>query len=118
VTAAFDRYGIRQGERPTPNDLIASWRQLREEAKVVDIRFVRGLSRFIHYCSSRAIAPDQVDDSVMESFGAFLPARPCTGSLPRYRQMRCGIALSTIDAWPRCCKLSYRNCSAPLIAFR
>jgi len=123
VTAALDRYGIRKGERPTPSDLIAAWRQLREEAKLIDIRFVRGLSRFIHYCSSRAIAPNEVDDSVMESFGAFL-AGETLHRKPRHAHRRTCVlwnrAVNVIDAWPRQVVEipSYRNCfSLPLMAF-
>jgi integrase len=102
--AVFRRYGIRQGSRPAPSDLTNDWRRLRKAAHQTDIRFVRGLSRFIHYCSVEGVAPDEVDDAVMQTFATFLADRTLHRKPRRVHQRTCVLwnrAVRQIDCWPK-----------------
>jgi integrase len=123
VMAGFKRYGIRQGARQAPSDLTDDWRRLRVAAQRTDIRFVRGLSRFIHYCSVQAILPDDVDDAVMRTFGAFLSDRTLHRKPRHVHRRTCVLwnrAVQQVETWPRRIVIipGYRDTfSLPLNAF-
>jgi hypothetical protein len=123
VMAVFDRYGIRRGGRPAPSDLSGDWRRLRDTAGRLDIRFVRGLSRFIHYCSAHAFAPESVDDAVMQSFASFLSDRTLHRKPRHVHRRTCVLwnrAVRQIESWPKRIVTipGYRDTfSLPLTAF-
>ena len=104
VMTAFKRYGIRQGARPAPSDLRDDWRRLREVAHQADIRFVRGLSRFIHYCSVQEVSPDEIDDAVMQAFLTFLVERTLHRKPRHVHRQTCVLwnrAVQQIESWPK-----------------
>lgn len=81
--------------------LTADWQALRD--RLSEDRLAHGLSRFIGACSARGIAPDAVDDAVLERFAQWLRqetfvAKP-NGVLRRTAQLW-NRAADTVAGWP------------------
>jgi integrase len=72
LAAAFDASGLRPMLRTADVELDEAWTKLFET--VTDPRVRNGLSRFARWASLRRIAPEAVDDAIIERFVAELEA--------------------------------------------
>jgi integrase len=72
LAAAFDASGLRPMLRTADVELDEAWSRLFEP--VTDRRVRNGLSRFARWASLRQIAPEAVDDAIIERFVAELQA--------------------------------------------
>jgi hypothetical protein len=78
------------------------WEALR--GRLPDRRFASGLSRFMSYCTARAIAPASVTAGTFVAFGAELEAHSLSrdpGGLHRDSCKLWNTAAATITGWPR-----------------
>jgi len=100
VAFALRRYGA-PSRAPLPRDLTPRWRALQNAIK--DVRLKRGLSRFMHYCSFRAIEPDKVSDEASEDFVAYLRERTFVKKPERIHRSTCVLwnrAAKVVPGWP------------------
>lgn len=58
----------REGTGRTP--LTPAWQDIAD--RLSEVRLKRGLSRFVHFCASRGIAPEAVSDSAVDAFSSYL----------------------------------------------
>ena len=99
-------FALRRYEAPTraplPKDLAADWARMRL-CLGGEIRLMRGLSNLIHWCSREGIAPDRVDDAVMERYLEDLRARSLKGRPEKRFREVCRLwnrAAETCPGWP------------------
>ena len=101
VTFALGRYGAKR-RAPLPRDLMPSWRTL--QGKIHDVRLQRGLSRFIHFCSARGIAPEEVSDVAANDFVAYLREETFHRKPERLHRQTCVLwnrAVDKVAGWPQ-----------------
>jgi integrase len=99
---ALGRYGA-PTRAPLRKDLSPAWAKLREITDP-DPKFTRGLSNFMHFCSSRGISPDSVNDVVMTHYHEDLVARSLKRNPDRLYRHACKLwseAVHEFEDWPR-----------------
>ncbi len=99
---ALDRYSA-PTRSPLRKDLVDDWARLRDIVDQ-DPKFLRGLSNFIHFCSSRSIPPESVNDDVMTHYHEDLVARSLKRNPDRLYRQVCKLwneAINKFVAWPQ-----------------
>lgn len=104
VRAAFKHAGLTQVPGRSRTPLSAAWAELFRHISNPKTRY--GLSRFARYCSERGIAPEAVDDAVLEAFRNDLVERAVVNHPDEIHRNTCVLwnkARRTIPVWPPQC---------------
>jgi hypothetical protein len=94
------RHGMSGGARERI-PVSPEWRAL--QARLADKRMRNGLSRFMRFCSARALPPEAVDDAVMMAFRAWAETEtlvPDVNDLLRRTSRLWNEACRTVPGWP------------------
>lgn len=87
----------RRSQMPLPSP----WRDLLDR---MEDRYQRcALSRVARYCAGQGIAPEQVDDAIIASFGRTLLSRSLVDRPKQVHRDACrawNLAVDTVDGWP------------------
>ena len=94
------RYGVTTAPRRTP--LAPAWQDFY--GRLPDKRMTSGLSRFFRYCSGRGIAPEAVDDGVLQDFVTWLDEATFARKPRDIHRRTCRLwneAADSISGWPQ-----------------
>lgn len=102
VTYALKRYGAAT-RAPMRKDLFAEWAAIMEMFDGVEPKFRRGLSSFIHFCNSNAIAPTAVNDAAFARFLDHLTYATMKNNPAKAHQQACKLwneCGERFESWP------------------